>query len=331
MSRHFLEIDDLSPAELASVLDLAELREPPAVLKGQGVALMFEKPSARTRNSSEMAVVQLGGHPVAIASAEVGLGTRETPEDLARTLACYHRVIAARVYDHMALVRMAAAIDRAQLFVPVVNLLSDIGHPCQTLADLLTLRQHFGYLKGLSVAWIGDAANNVCHSLALGCALVGARLVAAAPPGFGLSAETISKAVALAGSKGVISESCDPTEAVGGVDAIVTDVWTSMGQESEAEERRRVFSKFQVDEQLVNRAPSHAVVLHCLPAHRGEEISGEVLDSSASLVWQEAGNRMHAMRGLLLWLMGSGTHEDNGDAALRECSGAEDLLGEQSR
>lgn len=298
MSRHLLEIDDLTPEELVDVLDASERRKPPPVLSGRGVALLFEKPSNRTRNATEMAVVQLGGHPIAIRSEEVGIDVRETAEDVARTLACYHAAIGARVYDHAKLVRMAAVVD-----VPVVNLLSDDAHPMQALADLLTLRQRFGALAGRSVAWIGDFTN-VARSLAVGAAMSGMEVRIASPHGYGPQPHEVDRLAALGGQPLVTTR---PDEAASGADAVVTDVWVSMGEEDEAIARRQAFEGFTVDRALMDAAAPAAVFLHCLPAHRGEEVSGEVVDGSQSLVWQEAANRMHVARGLLLWLFGEAT------------------------
>jgi ornithine carbamoyltransferase len=312
MSRHVLDIDDLSCAELDEVLTLAGAPAAlaPPVLAGRGAALVFEKPSARTRNSTEMAVVALGGHPVYIQGVEVGIDSRETAEDVARTLACYHAVVCARVLDHQVLVRMAAALDGAALDgaggdfgVPVVNLLSDRAHPCQVIADLLTLRQVFGDdLGGRTLAYIGDA-NNVWRSLALGAAMVGMTLHTAAPEGFGPDADDLARVARLGGE---IEVTTDPAEAVAGADAIYTDVWTSMGQEEEARARRLAFTGFTIDDELLAGAATEAVVLHCLPAHRGEEISASVLEGPQSRVWIQAANRMHAMRGLLGWLLAPG-------------------------
>ena len=292
--RHLLEIDDLSSDELAQVLDLSQELTVPQVLAGKGAALVFEKPSLRTRSSSEMAVVQLGGHPVYIGAAEVGLGTRETPEDVVRTLAGYHAVVAARVFEHEKLERMAG-ID----VVPVVNLLSDLGHPVQALADLLTLRQHFGSLDGLTVAYVGDP-NNVSRSLAFGLALSGGAIRIASPAGYPVPEADIERVRALGGT---IEVTDDPVDAVRKVDAVYTDVWASMGKEDEAEARRRDFEGFTVDGLLMSDAAPHAVFLHCLPAHRGEEVEAEVLESPKSLVWPQAENRMHTMRGLLSFLL----------------------------
>ncbi|MGI8759315.1 MAG: ornithine carbamoyltransferase [Acidimicrobiales bacterium] len=293
--RHFLEVDDLGSAELASVLDLAEVTDPPRALAGKGAALLFEKPSVRTRNAVEMAVVQLGGHPVAMRGEEVGAGTRESAEDLARTLSGYHAVIGGRVGRHDTLERMAGAA-----LVPVVNLLSDQAHPTQALADLLTLRQHFGPLAGRQLAWVGDA-NNVFRSLSLAAAMSGMGLRAACPPGFGPDDDHLARVQALGGGI-VVTEA--PEAAVEGADAVATDVWASMGQEAEVEDRRRAFAGFTIDRRLMAIAAPGAVFLHCLPAHRGEEVAAEVVDGPQSLVWDQARNRMHAARGLLLFLLG---------------------------
>jgi ornithine carbamoyltransferase len=292
-ARHVLEVHDLQPDELGRVLLLAGLDPAPPALAGQGVALLFEKPSARTRNASEMAVFQLGGHPVTIRGEEVGLDVRETVEDVTLTLAQYHAAIAARVFDHKVLERMAAVSP-----VPVVNLLSDRAHPCQALADLRTLQERWGETAGRTVAWVGDG-NNVCRSLVLAAAMAGMAVRVASPPGY----EPDPMAVEAASRWGTpVVVTSDPAEAVAGADAVSTDVWVSMGQEGEEEARRRAFSHYTVDESLMARAAADAVFLHCLPAHRGEEVAAGVIDGPQSLVWLEAANRMHTMRGLLLWL-----------------------------
>jgi ornithine carbamoyltransferase len=242
-----------------------------------------------------MAVVQLGGHPVTISAAEVGLGTRETPEDVARTLASYHRVIAARVFEHEKLERMAAT-DVA----PVVNLLSDIAHPMQALADLLTLRQHFGRIEGLTVAYVGDA-NNVSRSLSFALAMTGAVVRLSCPPGYSPPEAEVDHARALGGDIEVVHR---PAAAVAGADAVYTDVWASMGKEDEAEARRLAFEGYTIDAELMAEAADHAVFLHCLPAHRGEEVAADVLESPRSQVWTQAANRMHTARGLLAFLLG---------------------------
>ncbi len=291
--RHFLEVDDLTPTELVEVLDLAEAAEPPRVLSGKGAALLFEKPSARTRNAVEMAVVHLGGHPVSMRGPEVGIDQRESAEDLARVLSGFHAVIGARVFAHRTVVRMAGAAR-----VPVVNLLSDAAHPTQALADVLTLRQRFGTLSGRRLAWVGDA-NNVFCSLSLAAAMTGMHVQAACPAGFAPSAGHLAR-VAAAGGEVVVTER--PEDAVEGADVVSTDVWTSMGQEDEAERRRRAFAGFMVDRALMARARPDAVFLHCLPAHRGEEVAADVVDGPQSLVWVQSENRLHAIRGLLAFL-----------------------------
>lgn len=283
--RHFLDIDDISADELAAILDLAEEPDPPRVLAGRGAALVFEKPSNRTRVSMEMAVVALGGHPVSLRGDEVGIDTREPAEDLAHVLSQFCALIGARVFEHGKLVRMASASS-----VPVINLLSDAAHPVQVLADLLTLRQQMGSLKGRSVAYVGDG-NNVCVSLMAGAALAGMRVRVAAPAGYEPPAD------------GAAELTTDPAEAVDGADAVYTDVWVSMGQEEEAVRRRRDFAGFTIDDELMAHAAPDALFLHCLPAHRGEEVAASVIDGPQSAVWQQAANRMHAQRGLLLWLL----------------------------
>jgi ornithine carbamoyltransferase len=294
MTRHLLEVDDLTPDELATVLDLAQDPQPEPVLAGKGMALVFQKPSARTRNSMEMAVVQLGGHPVSVRGDEVGIDTRETAEDVARTLACYHAAIGARVFSHGVLERMAAVSP-----VPVVNLLSDEAHPLQALADLLTLRQAWGGFKGRALAYVGDG-NNVCRSLGLAGALAGLDIRVATPPAYGVPPQHADRLKALGAE---VVETSRAAEAVDGADAVYTDVWASMGQEAEADARRRAFEGFAVDERLMGAAAPGALFLHCLPAHRGEEVAAAVVDGPASRVWEQAANRMHAARGLLRFLV----------------------------
>ncbi|MYK73189.1 MAG: ornithine carbamoyltransferase [Acidimicrobiaceae bacterium] len=292
--RHFLDVDDLQPSDLARILNLATTRNPPPVLAGKGASLLFEKPSARTRSATEMAVVQLGGHPTYIGPAEVGLDERESVEDVTRTLACYSAVIGARVFDHRTVKRMAAVSA-----VPVINLLSDAAHPTQAVADLLTIRAARGHLEGRVVAYVGDA-NNVARSLAYAAGLSGMAVRIASPAGYEFS-EADLRRLRRRGCEPVQVQK--PAEAVSGADVVYTDVWTSMGQEEEAEQRRKDFSGFRVDRRLMAHAATGAVFMHCLPAHRGEEVASTVIDGASSLVWQQAANRMHAARGLLLWLM----------------------------
>ena len=275
--RHLLSVRDLDAEDLTWILSASE--QPfPRILEGKGVALYFEKPSSRTRNSMELAAAQLGGHPVYIQPAELGIGTRETVPDVTHTLACYHALIAARVFDHGLLEEMAR-VNAA----PVLNMLSGTDHPLQALADLLTIKQLLGRLEGAKIAFIGEG-NNVSRSLAEGCALAGAELVIASPQGYGLD--------------GSIS---DPVEAVEGADIVYTDVWVSMGGE-DSDERRAAFEPYQVDEALMAHA-NDAWFLHCLPARRGEEVTAPVIDGPRSAVWRQAENRMHTARGAMLWML----------------------------
>ena len=292
--RHFLDVDDLEPSELARILSLATESGPPRALKGKGAALLFEKPSARTRSATEMAVVQLGGHPVYIGAAEVGLDERESVEDVTRTLACYNAVIGARVFAHSTVERMAAVSA-----VPIVNLLSDTAHPTQALADLLTVRAELGHLEGLALAYVGDA-NNVARSLVYAAGLAGMSVRIASPEGYGFSESALRR---MRGRGCEPVQVTNPVEAVRGAHVVYTDVWASMGQEQEAGKRREDFAGFTVNRALMARAAPDAVFLHCLPAHRGEEVEAAVIDGPRSRVWPQATNRMHAARGLLVWLM----------------------------
>lgn len=303
MTHHVLSIADLSSAEIGRVLDLAEEKLPP-VLAGDGVALVFEHPSARTRNAFERAVFQLGGQPVSIRGDEIGIDRRESAEDVARTLATYHRLIAARVLEHRTLERMVAALDVAGVGVPVVNLLSDREHPTQALADLLTIRQVCGTLEGRRLAYVGDA-NNVCRSLLAGAARTGLSIRVAAPAGYGLADDDLEWAGRLGADLEVMG---DPASAAAGADVIYTDVWVSMGQDEEASSRAAAFAGFTVGDDLLSLASPEAIVMHCLPAHRGEEISGEVLDGDRSVVWQQTANRLHTARALL-YLLAEGLEE----------------------
>ena len=306
--RHVLEVDDLTPDELAHICELARV-QPDAVdpvLRGQGVACVFTKPSARTRNSTEMAVVQLGGHPVYITGDEVGIDTRETAEDVARTLACYHAAICARVHDHQVLERMAGVGA-----VPVVNLLSDDGHPLQAIADVITIQAELGSVKDKVVAYIGDA-NNVARSLALAVGFLGGETRIASPPGYGFRPEDTER-LAVAGVEVTLFDR--PQEAVAGADIVYTDVWTSMGQEAERNHRLKAFEGYSVDDRLLGAAPSSALFLHCLPAHRGEEVAASVIDGPRSRVWPQAANRLAAVRGVLLWSLAERSDQTSSPAA----------------
>ncbi|HEV2594735.1 MAG TPA: ornithine carbamoyltransferase [Sphingomicrobium sp.] len=279
--RHLLSIRDLTSTDISEILHSSR---PGAarVLENKGVALYFEKPSSRTRNSMELAVAQLGGHPVYIQAAELGIGTRESVPDVTRTLACYHALIAARVFDH-ALLEEMARLNAA----PILNMLSGTDHPLQALADLLTIQQLVGRLEGIKVAFIGEG-NNVSRSLAEACVRVGAEFTIASPPGFGL--EDISE----------VRQVVDPIEAAEGANIIYTDVWVSMGGDESAE-RRAAFEPYQVDEALMARS-NDAWFMHCLPARRGEEVTAPVIDGARSAVWRQAENRMHTARGAISWM-----------------------------
>jgi ornithine carbamoyltransferase len=272
---------DLSADDLRTILELSQAPAP-RVLQDKGVALYFEKPSARTRNSMEMAAAQLGGHPVYLQPAELGIGTRESIEDVTRTLACYHAIIAARVFDH-ALLEGMATLNAA----PVLNMLSATDHPLQALADLLTIQQLLGRIEGVRIGFVGEA-HNVARSLAEGCAKLGAEFVIASPEGYGFTGEGIRQV-------------SDAAEAVEGADIVYTDVWVSMGDDH-SEEKLAAFAPYQVNEALIERAPN-AHFLHCLPAHRGEEVTAAVIDGPRSAVWRQAQNRMHSARGAMLWML----------------------------
>jgi ornithine carbamoyltransferase len=297
------DVDDLWPNGYERVLELATKKDLGRVLEGQGVALLFEKPSARTRNSSEMAVFELGGHPVYIQATEVGLDTRESAEDIARTLGCYHRILCARVFDHDVLARMAVALEGSDFDVPVVNLLSDQAHPCQAIADVLTLREVLGPLPGQVIAYIGDS-NNMCRSLVKVALMEGMDVRVASPVDYSFSAEDHDHLTALAARAGRSAKlllTHDPAVAAGGADALYADVWTSMGQEDEKADRLAAFEGFTIDDALLDVAEPDVFVLHCLPAHRGEEISASVFEGPHSVVWKQAAHRRTAMRGILAW------------------------------
>lgn len=280
--KHLLSIRDLKAKDIERILDLSSAASP-RVLQDKGVALYFEKPSSRTRNSMELAVAQLGGQPVYIQPAELGIGERESVADVTHTLSCYHAIIAARVFDHSLLEDMAHVNAS-----PVLNLLSGTDHPLQALADLLTIKQLLGRLEGAKVAFVGEG-NNVSRSLAEACALVGAEFTIASPPGYGL------------GGGGQVRQVVDPAEAVEGANIVYTDVWVSMGGE-ETPERRAAFEDYQVDEALMARS-ADAWFMHCLPARRGEEVTAPVIDGNRSAIWQQAENRMHSARGAMLWML----------------------------
>jgi len=301
--RDLLSIADLSRAEIDLVLDRAvdlkaelrrEGRHPTPPLAGRTLAMLFEKPSLRTRVTFETGMSQLGGHAIALGAEDVGLGVRESVADVAHNLDRWVDGIIIRTFAHSIVEELAREAS-----IPVVNALTDDEHPCQALADLLTLREHFGRLEGLVVAFIGDG-NNVFHSFALAGAIEGLEIRIAHPDGYGPDPDVLGRARMIAeDSHGSVVISSSPQTAVVGADAIYTDTWTSMGQEAEVAERRVAFRGYTVDSALVGGARSHAVVLHCLPAHRGEEITSEVLDGPRSLVLDQAENRLHVQKAWL--------------------------------
>ncbi|NNE11765.1 MAG: ornithine carbamoyltransferase [Ilumatobacter sp.] len=299
MSRSLLDITDLSADELRLVLDLAErpIAELERPLDGLGVALIFEKPSNRTRHSMEMAVVQLGGHPVYTRGDEVGFDTREPVEDIAAVMSGYHGVIAARVFDHAVVERLATAAT-----VPVVNMLSDRSHPLQGLADALTMRQHLGELDDKTVAYVGDY-NNVARSLGEVAALLGMHVRLACPPGFDAPESELDR-LRLLGAPSV-EQTGRPVEAVTGAHAVHTDTWVSMGQEDDKQARRQAFEGFTVDVEMMAAADPAARFFHCLPAYRGFEVAGDVIDGPQSVVVAQAHNRLHSARGALAFLGGA--------------------------
>lgn len=302
--RHFLRDDDLTPAEQAEVLALAaELKKDPLSrrpLEGpRGVAVIFDKNSTRTRFSFEMGIAQLGGHAVVVDGRTTQLGRDETLEDTGRVLSRFVDAIVWRTFGQDRLTAMASTAT-----VPVVNALSDDFHPCQVLADLQTLAERKGALRGLRMAYFGDGANNMAHSLMIGGVTAGVHVTIAAPAGFGPDARFVAAAESRAAETGAtVTVTTDPQAAARGADVLVTDTWTSMGQENDGLDRVGPFRPFQINAALLDSADSDAVVLHCLPAHRGYEITDEVIDGPHSAVWDEAENRLHAQKALLVWLL----------------------------
>ncbi|TGB35707.1 ornithine carbamoyltransferase [Mycolicibacterium peregrinum] len=302
--RHFLRDDDLSPDEQAEVLALAvELKKAPfsrRPLEGpRGVAVIFEKNSTRTRFSFEMGIAQLGGHAVVVDGRSTQLGREETLEDTGAVLSRYVDAIVWRTFAQERLTAMASGST-----VPIVNALSDEFHPCQVLADLQTLAERRGELKGLRMTYLGDGANNMAHSLMLGGVTAGIHVTIAAPAGFEPDPHFVEAAKRRASETGAtVSVTDDAQAGVDGVDVLVTDTWTSMGQENDGLDRVRPFRPFQVNADLLKRADPEAIVLHCLPAHRGHEITDEVIDGPQSAVFDEAENRLHAQKAMLVWLL----------------------------
>ncbi len=303
MTRHFLKDDDLTPSEQADIIERAirlkadRFSERPFA-GPQTVAVIFDKTSTRTRVSFAVGISDLGGVPLILDTGVSQLGKKESVADTAKVLERQVAQIVWRTYAQSGLEEMAANSK-----VPVINALSDSWHPCQLLADLMTIREHFGKTQGLKLAYVGDAANNMANSYLVACALAGMSVSVAAPEGYLPDQEVVSRAREIAALQGgTIEITSDPGQAVEGAHVIATDTWISMGMEEEAEERKRDFAGFTVDQALMDAASSDAVFLHCLPAYRGFEVSAEVIDGPRSLVWQEAENRLHAQKALMAWL-----------------------------
>jgi ornithine carbamoyltransferase len=304
MKRDLRTIQDLTAAEIEEIFALAidlkaktKRREEHHLLRGRTLAMIFEKPSLRTRVTFETGMVQLGGHAIYLQPSDIGLGKRESVYDAAMCMARWVDLIMARTFAQKTVDDLAAYAD-----VPVINGLSDIEHPCQILADALTLRERWGSLRGKRIAWVGDG-NNVCHSWILLAARLGMHMAIATPEGFEPLGEVLERTQSDAVENGSeIRVLRDPQEAVEGAEAVFTDTWASMGQESEAEDRRKLFAPYQVNRDLLARASEGALVLHCLPAHRGEEITDEVMDGPQSVVFDEAENRLHAQKAVMVFL-----------------------------
>ncbi len=307
MTKDLLSIKDLTAAEIDELCVLAaDLKERQRkgidhpLLKGKSLAMIFEKPSLRTRVTFEVGMAQLGGRAIYLAPGDIRLGEREGAEDVARNLERWVDGIMARTFSHRTVEELARHST-----VPVINGLSDLTHPCQVLSDLFTLREKYGKLRGLKVAYVGDG-NNVCHSWLYGAGKTGIEFVAACPKGYGPRPGVLAFARKEAKvSGGRIALTHDPNGAVADADVLYTDVWTSMGQEAESASRRQAFRRFQVNARLLKLAKPDALVMHCLPAHRGEEISGEVLDGPQSIVHDQAENRLHLQKAILVTLLGS--------------------------
>jgi ornithine carbamoyltransferase len=303
MTRHFLRDDDVSPAEQAEILDLAlELKKAPYSLKPfegpQTVAVIFDKTSTRTRVSFAVGIADLGGVPLIMDSGTSQLGAKESISDTARVLERMVSTIVWRTFSQSGLEEMAADTT-----VPVINALSDEFHPCQLLADLLTIREHKGDLSGLTVAFVGDGSSNMAHSYLLACATAGMNVRIAAPAGYQPTEQYVADARSIAehtGGSVIVTE--DAMKATEGADVVVTDTWVSMGQEDQKAQRVKDFEGFQVDQKLMSLADPQAIFMHCLPAYRGYEVSAEVLDGAQSVIWDEAENRLHAQKALMVWL-----------------------------
>jgi ornithine carbamoyltransferase len=295
--RHFTHISALSTSDLSDILRRSRIQ--PVDLgrpaDGEGVALIFEKPSNRTRQSMEIAVVQLGGHPVYTRGEEVGFDVREPVEDIARILSGYHAVIAARVFSHDVIDRLVQSST-----VPILNMLSDRSHPLQAIADVLTMVDEFGSIEGRTVAYVGDF-NNVARSLVEACVMLGSHCRIGCPEGYSVGSDELARLREL--GTGTVEVFLDPVDAVEGAHAVHTDTWVSMGQEAEKEPRRRIFSRYRVDEALMSRAASDGIFMHCLPAYRGFEVTADVIDGPRSRVVPQGHNRLDSARGVLSFLL----------------------------
>jgi len=304
VTRHLISVSDLSDRMEQLIDDAISMKrawmagDAPRPLEGRALAMIFEKPSTRTRVSFEVAMFQLGGHALFLSPKDLQMGRGETVEDTARVLSRFVDAIMYRAFDHGVMERLAAAAG-----VPVINALDDLEHPCQIVADLMTIKEHLGRLRGVTVAYVGDG-NNVANSLALGCALVGANFKIATPPGYECDADVLGTAERYAvGSGCAVETGRDPAWAVGGAEIVYTDVWTSMGDEGQEGEREAIFAPYQVNAELMHKAATGARFMHCLPAHRGHEVTDQVVDADYSIVLDQAENRLHAQKQILVDLI----------------------------
>ncbi len=303
MKKDFVSIKDLTTQDIEGIFDLADkLKKDKTkfsrVLAGKTLVLLFQKPSNRTRVSFEVGMYQLGGNSIYLGPNEINLGVRESIQDVSKTLSRFVDAIVLRTFEHKDILELAKYSDK-----PVINGLSDFSHPCQALADIYTIREKLKNIKGITLAYVGDG-NNVCNSLLYASAKCGLNMNVGAPKGYEPDKSVLKEAKGFAKSKGAsIDLFNNPTEAIKGADVIYTDVWVSMGQEKEAQERKKIFREFRVNKNLVKFAKKNALIMHCLPAHRGEEITDEVIDSKNSIVFDQAENRMHIQKAILIRLL----------------------------
>lgn len=305
--RHFLSITDLSTEEILSLfrltkklkLQFRKTGKNPELLRNKTLVMIYEKPSLRTRLSFEIGMTQLGGHAIYLGPSDIGLGKRESAVDTARVISRMGDIVMARTFAHSTIEELATRSS-----IPVINALSDLEHPCQILADYFTVLEHKKRLKGLTVAYVGDCENNVTHSLALGAGILGMHFRCASPKGYEMLPVVVARANKIAGKKTSVEETQDPHEAVREADVVVTDTWVSMGDEAEKEKRLEIFKTYQVNQKLMSLAKRDAIFMHCLPAYRGNEVTSEVIDGPQSVVWDEAENRLHVQKALMLFLVG---------------------------